>query len=255
MSWTDDPESHPCYNLFMRYERIKKAIFIERKNRFVARVFLDGKEETVHVKNTGRCKELLIPGASVYLEESVNPARLTKYDLIAVEKVFSGTGETVLVNMDSLAPNKVAAEWIRESRKYFPVLTKLKSEYALGDSRFDFYAEYQDENGKNHKKLIEVKGCTLERDAVALFPDAPTQRGLKHVRELTSFQASGEYECMILILVQMTGCRYFSPNRETQPSFADALVLAKEAGVDVLAIECLINPESMEAAKEIEVGL
>lgn len=172
----------------MRYPKIRKVIFLDRPNRFIAHVLLEDKIQTVHVKNTGRCKELLVPDATVYLEESDNPARKTKYDLIAVEKVVTDertvSQKTILINMDSQAPNKVASEWIRENKTFFPKLTLLKPEFTLGDSRFDFYAEYEDNTARPHKMLIEVKGCTLEKDGVALFPDAPTLRGLKHVRVL-----------------------------------------------------------------------
>ena len=241
----------------MHYPKIRKAIFLDRPNRFIAHVLLEGKIQTVHVKNTGRCKELLVPDAIVYLEESDNPARKTKYDLIAVEKVVTDertdSQKTILINMDSQAPNKVAAEWIRENKTYFPKLTLLKPEFTLGDSRFDFYAEYEDNTARPHKMLIEVKGCTLEKDGVALFPDAPTLRGLKHVRELTTFSKSGEYECMVLIIVQMKDCKYFTPNRETHADFADALKKAKDAGVKIIAVECDVTPESLVADKEIEV--
>lgn len=243
----------------MQYKHIHKAIFLSRPNRFIAHVMLNGKNETVHVKNTGRCKELLVPGATVYLEESDNPARKTKYDLIAVEKVVTdertASQKTILINMDSQAPNKVAAEWIHENKTYFPKLTLLKPEITLGDSRFDFYAEYDDNDGQHHKSLIEVKGCTLEKDGVALFPDAPTLRGLKHVRELTTLSKSGDYECMVLIIVQMKGCKYFTPNRETHPDFADALKEAKGTGVKIIAVECDVTPESLVADKEIEVRM
>ena len=242
----------PCYTLFMQYTHIKKATFLDRPNRFIAHVLLDGKKEPVHVKNTGRCRELLLPNATVYLEESQNPARKTKYDLIGVEKIAE---KPLLINMDSQAPNKVAAEWICQNKKYFPDLRHLKAEYTLGDSRFDFYAEYKDENGSDHKMLIEVKGVTLEMDGVALFPDAPTLRGLKHVKELTSFTGSGQYECMILLIVQMAGCKYFTPNRQTHADFAEALKAAGEAGVKVIAVECQVSPESLVAKDEIEVRL
>ncbi len=238
----------------MRYPKIRKAIFLHRPNRFIAHVLLDGKNETVHVKNTGRCKELLVPDATVYLEESDNPVRKTKYDLIAVEKIVNAQ-ELLLINMDSQAPNKVAAEWIRENKTYFPKLTLLKPEFTLGDSRFDFYAEYEDNDGLHHKSLIEVKGCTLGKDGVALFPDAPTLRGLKHVRELTALRKSGEYECMILIIVQMKGCKFFTPNRETHADFADALKEAKASGVKIIAVECEVTPDTLLAKDEIEVKL
>ena len=241
----------------MQYKHIHKAIFLSRPNRFIAHVILNGKNETVHVKNTGRCKELLVPDATVYLEESDNSARKTKYDLIAVEKVVTDertdSQKTILINMDSQAPNKVAAEWIRDNKTYFPKLTLLKPELTLGDSRFDFYAEYEDNDSQHHKCLIEVKGCTLEKDGVALFPDAPTLRGLKHVRELSALSKSCEYECMVLIIVQMKGCKFFTPNRETHPDFADALKIAKGTGVKIIAVECDVTPESLVADKEIEV--
>ena len=236
----------------MRYAHIRKAIFLDRPNRFIAHVLLDDKRETVHVKNTGRCKELLLPNATVYLEESENPSRKTKYDLISVEKC---TGKTQLINMDSQAPNKVAREWINQNKTYFPELKLLKAEYTLGDSRFDFYAEYKDNEGLEHKMLIEVKGVTLEIDNVALFPDAPSLRGLKHVRELTSLTQSGQYESMILMIVQMSGCKYFTPNRQTHADFADALKTAHEKGVKVVAVECQVSPESLVTKDEIEVRL
>ena len=243
----------------MQYKHIHKAFFLDRPNRFIAHVMLNGKNETVHVKNTGRCKELLVPGATVYLEEGENPARKTKYDLIAVEKVVTdertASQKTILINMDSQAPNKVAAEWISNNNAYFPNLTLLKPEYTLGDSRFDFYAEYEDNDGLHHKSLIEVKGCTLEKDGVALFTDAPTLRGLKHVRELAALSKSGDYECMVLIIVQMKGCKYFTPNRETHPDFADVLKEAKVAGVKIIAVECDVTPDTLLAKDEIEVRL
>ncbi|MBR1535496.1 MAG: DNA/RNA nuclease SfsA [Treponema sp.] len=238
----------------MRYPKIRKAIFLDRPNRFIAHVLLEEKIQTVHVKNTGRCKELLVPNATVYLEESDNPARKTKYDLIAVEKIVNAQ-EPLLINMDSQAPNKVAAEWISNSKAYFPNLTHLKPEFTLGDSRFDFYAEYDDNDGQHHKMLIEVKGCTLEKDGVALFPDAPTLRGLKHVRELAALSKSDDYECMVLIIVQMKGCKFFTPNRETHPDFADALKEAKAAGVKIIAVECEVTPDTLLAKDEIEVRL
>lgn len=243
----------------MRYPKIRKALFLDRPNRFIAHVLLEEKIQTVHVKNTGRCKELLVPDATVYLEESDNPARKTKYDLIAVEKVVTdentASQKTILINMDSQAPNKVAAEWIRENKTYFPKLTLFKSEFTLGDSRFDFYAEYEDNDGQHHKSLIEVKGCTLEKNGVALFPDAPTLRGLKHVRELSTFSKSGDYECIVLIIVQMKGCKYFTPNREIHPDFADALKEAKGSGVKIIAVECEVTPATLLAKDEIEVRL
>ena len=214
-------------------------------------------KKTVHVKNTGRCKELLLPNALVYLEESGNLSRKTKYDLIAVEKVVTEKNtapqKKLLINMDSQAPNKVASEWIRENKKYFPKLTLLKTEFTLGDSRFDFYAEYDDKSNLHHKMLIEVKGCTLEKDGIALFPDAPTLRRLKHVKKLTLLAKRSEYECMVLIIVQMKGCKYFTPNRETHADFADALKEAKSSGVKIIAVECDVTPETLVAKEEIGV--
>jgi len=241
----------------MRYSQVQKAKFLSRPNRFIAFVEINGKKETVHVKNTGRCKELLVPGCSVYLEESSNPSRKTKYDLIAVEKIIhlDGKEKILLINMDSLAPNKVAAEWILENKELFPKITLFKAEYTLGDSRFDFYLEYQDTKSQSHKMLIEVKGCTLEKDGVALFPDAPTLRGLKHVQELTVFQESGQYECMLLIIVQMEGCKYFTPNYQTHADFGKALKKAKDSGVKVLAVECQVKADFLKTAKEIPVKL
>lgn len=238
----------------MHYEHIQKATFLERPNRFIARVLLNDTIETVHVKNTGRCKELLVKGATVYLEESDNPARKTRYDLIAVEKKRL-EASPLLINMDSLAPNKAAAEWIRRDKSFFPHLTLLQPEYTLEDSRFDFYAEYQNEAGQDRQSLIEVKGCTLEQNGVALFPDAPTLRGLKHVQELTALAQGGRYDCMIVIIVQMTGCSYFTPNRKTQPAFADALIQARAAGVKILALECAVSPDSLTTTGEIPVKL
>ena len=234
----------------MRYTKIQKAFFISRPNRFIAQVEINGKIETVHVKNTGRCKELLLSRVPVYLEESDNPKRRTKYDLVAVKK-----NGNMLINMDSQAPNKVAAEWIKSKKEYFPNIKMLKAEYSLGDSRFDFYVEYEDKECNLHKKLIEVKGCTLEDKGIAMFPDAPTQRGLKHVQELTELYKSGDYECMILIIVQMKGCKYFTPNYATHKEFGEALKKAKASGVDVIAVECNVGEDFLEAEKEIEVRL
>ena len=241
----------------MRYDKIRKALFLSRPNRFIAKVLLDGREESVHVKNTGRCKELLLPKANVYLQESDNPARRTKYDLVAVEKQIERQNkkQTILVNMDSQAPNKVAAEWIRSDKKRFHKILSLKPEFTLGDSRFDFFVDYQAADSSVHKMLIEVKGCTLEQDGIVLFPDAPTERGLKHVQKLTAIHKSGTYECMILIIVQLQGALYFTPNRQTHADFADALLKAKEAGVEVLALECSVNPDSLSVSKEIPVRL
>ena len=222
------------------YEHVLPAEFIARPNRFIARVRLDGREETVHVKNTGRCRELLIPGARVWLAEGANPARKTRYDLVAVEK------GGLLVNMDSQAPNKAAAEALP---RLFPQITDLRPEAVFGDSRLDFCADMGDK-----KLYVEVKGCTLEEDGVALFPDAPTQRGVKHLRELESCVRAG-HAVALLIVIQMKGVRVFRPNRRTHPAFADALAHAWDAGVQVLARDCLVTPDSLTLDQPVAVEL
>lgn len=217
----------------MQYNNIIRAMFHSRPNRFIANVYVDGVLETVHVKNTGRCKELLVPGATVILEVSDNPARKTKYDLIAVYK--EGLG---LVNMDSQAPNKVVGEWLRES-DYFTDLTFVKPEYTYGASRVDFYFEYA---GK--KALMEVKGCTLEREGIGYFPDAPTDRGVKHLNELAAAVADG-YEAYLAFVIQMPGIETVLPNVETHKEFGEALHRAVEVGVKVLYLQCEIGEDSL----------
>ena len=212
------------------YRRVIPAAFIARPNRFIARVKTESGEETVHVKNTGRCRELLVPGARVWLAQADNPARKTRCDLVAVEK------GTMLVNMDSQAPNRAAAEALP---RLFPGITEIRPETIFGDSRLDFYAE-----GGGRKIYIEVKGCTLEEEGIALFPDAPTERGVKHLRELERAVQAG-YEAALLIVIQMKGPRLFMPNRRTHPAFADALAHARDAGVRVLAYDCLVTPDSL----------
>ena len=223
----------------MRYERIRAGTFIDRPNRFIAHVRLDGRVETVHVKNTGRCRELLVPGARVYLADAgADAARKTRYDLVAVEK-----GER-LVNMDSQAPNAAVLEWLRAG-ELFPPGTEIRPEFKYGDSRFDFGLLTPD------LALLEVKGVTLERDGVVLFPDAPTERGAKHLRELTAFPGAA----YVLFVVQMEGVRYFAPNEATDPAFAAALRTARNAGVRILAYDCRVTPESMELNEPVEVRL
>ena len=217
----------------MHYNNTIRATFHSRPNRFIAHVYVDGVLETVHVKNTGRCKELLVPGATVILEVSDNPARKTKYDLIAVYK--KGLG---LVNMDSQAPNKVVGEWLRESG-YFPNLTFVKPEYTYGASRVDFYFEY---DGK--KALMEVKGCTLEREGVGYFPDAPTERGIKHLNELAAAAEAG-YEAYLAFVIQMPGVEVVLPNVETHKEFGEALDRAVQAGVKVLYLRCEIEEDAL----------
>lgn len=214
----------------MKYSNVTKGIFIERPNRFIAKVNIDGRVETVHVKNTGRCKELLIPGVEVILEISDNPARKTKYDLIAVYK--DGLG---LINIDSQAPNKVVYDWLMQ--KDFDLV---KPEYTYGNSRFDFYME----KGSD-RYLTEVKGCTLEIDGVGYFPDAPTLRGVKHLRELTEAARAG-YRCSVAFVIQMPGIREVRANVDTHPEFGVALEEARSAGVEILMLQCNITEDSLE---------
>ena len=226
----------------MQYHSIKKGIFHARPNRFIAHVEVDGAMEVVHVKNTGRCRELLVPGAVVYLEEGRNPARKTKYDLIAVEK-----GD-LLVNMDAQAPNKVFQEWA-QAGGFLPGLTLLRPETTWGSSRFDFYWEAGERRG-----FVEVKGVTLEDEGHARFPDAPTERGVKHLEELIRCQEEG-YEAAVCFVIQMVGMKDFAPNDVTHPAFGAALRKAAAAGVRVLAQECMVTPETLTMAGPVTVRL
>lgn len=226
----------------MKYERIQKASFIERPNRFIAYARLSGKKETIHVKNTGRCAELLVPGASVYIQESANPARKTKWDLIAVEK-----GKR-LINMDSQIPNKVVKEWI-EGGHLFPEVSLVRPETTYGNSRFDLYVE-----AGERKIFIEVKGVTLEEDGVCRFPDAPSDRAVKHLEELIRAKKEG-YEAYVFFVIQMRDVRYFTPNTDTHPAFADALKKAAAAGVKILAYDCEVTPESIRIRNPVDVVL
>ena len=214
----------------MKYLKTLQAKFIDRPNRFIAHVDLNGIVETVHVKNTGRCKELLIKGVTVILEESDNESRKTKYDLIAVYKENFG-----LINIDSQAPNKVAKEWL-ESKDY----TYIKPEYTYGNSRIDFYMEKDD-----RKYLMEVKGCTLERDGIGYFPDAPTERGVKHIYELIKAKEDG-YEVSLAFVIQMEGVNEVLPNIETHPEFGVAIDDAKKAGVNIVFIKCRVYEKRLE---------
>ncbi len=226
----------------MKYSQIVKGHFLERPNRFIARVEVGGVTETVHVKNTGRCRELLQKGACVYLEKSDNPNRSTACDLVAVEK--GGR----MINMDSQAPNKAVEEWLREGDSFLKAVY-VQPEFTYGNSRFDFYIEADDE-----KIFMEVKGVTLEEDGVARFPDAPSQRALKHVEELITARQEGYRACMMFV-IQMEGVRYFTPNKDTQPEFADALCRAKEAGVELYAYDCLVTQDSMKVNQPVPVVL
>lgn len=226
----------------MRYEQIRQAIFRNRPNRFIAEVEISGRMERVHVKNTGRCRELLVPGCTVYLEKGQNPHRKTPYDLVAVEK------GTLLINMDSQAPNKVFAEWAR-SGEFRRDLTLLRPETVWGSSRFDFYWEAGDEKG-----FVEVKGCTLEENGAAMFPDAPTERGVKHLRELAAASREG-YSCAVCFVVQMKGCHVFRPNEATHPEFAATLREVAQDGVRVMAMDCIVTRDSLTIDASISVEL
>lgn len=211
----------------MKYSNVVPAVFLDRPNRFTAHVVLDGKEETVHVKNTGRCGELLLPGAEVWLSRSGNPARKTAFDLITVRK-----GNSLLVNIDSQAPNAVAREWLETQS--FDVI---RPEYRFGQSRLDFMMERGDK-----RFLMEVKGCTLERGGIGYFPDAPTTRGAKHLRELAG--AAG-YRPVLLFVIQMDGIAKVRGNRETDPAFCDALADAEKVGVRVVFLPCHVEPDEL----------
>lgn len=218
----------------MRYTNTVSGNFIDRPNRFIAHVEIGDNTEIVHVKNTGRCKELLLPGVAVELAVSDNPTRKTKYDLISVYK--DGIG---WINIDSQAPNAVVKEWLESSPEQFPDITFLKPEYTYGNSRVDFYLEC----GKR-KILIEVKGCTLEIDKVGYFPDAPTERGVKHLHELMKAVKEG-YECYIAFVIAMPGITKVLPNRITHPEFGTALDEAVKAGVRILYLPCDVKPNEL----------
>lgn len=275
----------------MTYQDIRAARFLARPNRFVARVELDGREESVHVKNTGRCRELLVPGCTVYLEGSASPARKTKYDLVAVEKPRPGL-PPLLINMDAQAPNKVFGEWMAAglgAALGLPKPALLRPETRWGSSRFDFYWECagvghmgpprepgkadrmgregagerdsecpagrcESERTLPRRGFVEVKGCTLEEDGLALFPDAPTQRGVKHLRELIACHEAG-YEAAVCVVVQMAGMGAFAPNDRTHPEFGAALRAAAAAGVRVLAVECAVAPDSLNITGAVPVRL
>lgn len=225
----------------MEYQRIISGQFIARPNRFIAHVEIGGEKAVVHVKNTGRCKELLLPGATVYLQRAENPARKTLYDLIAVEK------GSRLINMDAQAPNQVFGEWARAGG--IPGLTLLRPETTWGGSRFDFYWESAEERG-----FVEVKGVTLEKDGAAYFPDAPTERGVKHLKELIAARQQG-YRAAVCFVIQMTDVDFFSPNDVTHPEFGHTLRMAAGAGVDVWAYDCRVTPGSLALASPVEVRL
>lgn len=226
----------------MIYDRMVPGTFLERPNRFIAYVEIEGRKETVHVKNTGRCAELLQTGARVYLQESDNPDRKTKWDLIAVEK------GSRMVNMDSQIPNKVVKEWL-EAGHLFENITRIQPEFTYGNSRFDLYVEA---DGK--RIFIEVKGVTLEQDGVVRFPDAPSDRAVKHVEELKAAVKEG-YEAYVFFVIQMKDVRYFTPNMDTHPAFGEALRDAARAGVHVLAYDCEVSSDRIAIADKVPVVL
>lgn len=226
----------------MRYPNMKEGVFLKRPNRFIAHVEVDGNVEICHVKNTGRCRELLTEGARVIVQECDHPGRKTKYDLISVWK-----GER-LVNMDSQAPNKVFKEWA-ETSGYFKELRLIKPEQKYGNSRFDFYLETE-----SRKVFVEVKGVTLEEDGVVRFPDAPTERGVKHLNELMACLEEG-YEALVVFIVQMKGVRHFEPNDAMHPEFGEALRRLSQRGGRVIAVDCFVTESALEAGERVEVIL
>lgn len=226
----------------MNYSDTVIGTFLSRPNRFIAHVMVDGETVVCHVKNTGRCKELLIPGARVVLQKSDKPERKTGYDLIAVWK-----GER-LINMDSGAPNKVFGEYLG-SGLYIEGLTLIKPETKYGNSRFDFYAE-----AGERKIFIEVKGVTLEENGVVMFPDAPTERGVKHLNELAGCVRDG-YEAHAIFIIQMSGVRYFTPNVKTHRLFGEALIAAHKAGVKITALDCELTENSLNVGNSVPVKL
>ena len=224
----------------MKYSDIYKGTFLERPNRFIAICEIDGKKETCHVKNTGRCRELLVKGATVYLEKSSNPNRKTQFDLIAVEK------NDRLINMDSQIPNFVVAESLN---KIFSDITFVKQEYKYGNSRFDIYLET-----KTEKIFVEVKGVTLENDGVVRFPDAPTERGIKHLKELQKAVLDG-YRACVVFLVQMNNIKYFEPNYNTHPEFAEELKRAYKNGVEIFVYDSIVKPDEIKLNNPIKIKM
>lgn len=226
----------------MQYADVERGRFLARPNRFIAHVELAGATVVCHVKNTGRCRELLTPGAAVYLEGASNPARKTRYDLISVEK------GGLLINMDAQAPNKVFGEWA-EAGHFLPNLTLIRPEFTWGDSRFDFLLE----DGRG-KYFVEVKGVTLEEDGEVRFPDAPTERGVKHLRGLQRAVEEG-YRAAVFFVIQMKGARQFRPNDQTHPAFGQALREAAAGGVGVFAYDCAVTPDRIRLDAPVPVLL
>lgn len=223
----------------MTYSNITEGVFISRPNRFIAICMINGKEEVCHVKNTGRCKELLISGVRVILTKLDNLSRKTQYDLIGVYK------NDCLINIDSQAPNKVALEYLRDIFKD----AVIKPEYKIGNSRLDFHID----DGATDI-FVEVKGCTLEKDGIAMFPDAPTERGIKHINELIACAKNG-HRAIILFIVQLKPVLYFTPNYETHKEFGEALKTARQSGVEILAVDCIVKPNELCYADNVTVYL
>lgn len=219
----------------MQYGHIEEARFIDRPNRFIAHVEKDGRTETVHVINTGRCRELLIPGARVILHRPGTPGRKTEYDLIAVYK-----NDEILINMDSMAPNRVVREWLEKQH-----CQEIRPEYTYGESRLDFMTVEQ-----GRKTLLEVKGCTLEMDGIGYFPDAPTDRGVKHLRELIRARGEG-WHAAVGFVIQMEGVRKVLPNRETHPEFAETMEMARKAGVEIRGYLCSVRPDELKIIEQV----
>lgn len=224
----------------MKYSNIYKGTFLERPNRFIAICEIDGKDEICHVKNTGRCRELLVEGTTVYLEKSSNPKRKTQYDLVCVEK------NNKLINMDSQIPNYVVTEFLD---KIFNDITYVKQEYKYGNSRFDIYVET-----KTDKIFVEVKGVTLEDNGIVRFPDAPTERGIKHLKELQKAVLDG-YRACVVFLVQMQDVKYFEPNYDTHPEFATELKKAYENGVEIFVYDSVVTPDEIIMNKKVEIKM
>ncbi len=233
----------------MTYPDITTGEFLSRPNRFIAHVLVEGEKTVCHVKNTGRCRELLTPHARLILQHHDSPKRRTAYSVIGVYK-----GD-VLINMDSQAPNQVAYEWAMNGADgLFGTVVQVKREKTYGNSRFDLYLETVDENGEIHRIFIEVKGVTLEQEGIARFPDAPTERGVKHVEELTACLQDG-YEAVILFVIQMKGIHHMEPNWSTHAAFGEALCRAREAGVRLLAYDCQVTEDSLSLDHPLAVEL
>lgn len=226
----------------MRYENMERGVFLDRPNRFIAHVEWGGRTLTCHVKNTGRCRELLTPGAAVGIQHMPAPGRKTEWDLICVQK------GSRLINMDANAPNQVFAEWA-QAGGFLPGLTRIQREVVFGDSRFDFYLETAEK-----RIFAEIKGVTLEEDGVVRFPDAPTLRGVKHLRGLMECVRQG-YEAWAVFVIQMENVKHMEANRRTHPEFADALAEAGRAGVHILAVDCRVEWDLLEINKPVEVKM